>query len=565
MRLHSAYINGYKCFEEGHFVGMEEFMPLNIIIGRNNVGKSSMIDILSLVLDPEEFKKNKENFSSLIIGYKLDFEVIESTSMVLKENAISYIYPNIDEANYLGKVFHVKVIYNEKTQRVGGQFTEFKNEDFHESYEFFWEELASQVISRIREYTILRLGAERNIVPEKQERHTTLLTNGEGATNVILQFITMSSLDGKLVEETLLGYLNEILHPDLFFTDIVVQQVNNNDDIDFVWEIFLEEEGKGRIPISKSGSGLKTIILVLVHLILIPILKDKNPSKIIYAMEELENNLHPFLQRSLFSFIHKWSVENESVAFLTTHSHIPINMFSREKNVNIIHLRKIGDSLISKVTMNYHDSADILEDLDIKASDLLQSNGIIWVEGPTDRMYLNKWIELFSDGKLKEGIQYQIVYYGGRLLSHYSAVELSEENALINVLLTNRNSVIIMDSDKRTIDAKINDTKVRINNEFSGPGSFSWITAGKEIENYIPPAAILKYYKTIKLEKFTAFMNVATFLDSIHKGEGNKYLNNKVEFARSIIPYLSKKDLEKTLDLREQINKLIKLIQNWNK
>ena len=33
----------------------------------------------------------------------------------------------------------------------------------------------------------------------------------------------------------------------------------------------------------------------------------------------------------------------------------------------------------------------MLNDLDVRASDLLQSNGIIWVEGPSDRIYIKRW------------------------------------------------------------------------------------------------------------------------------------------------------------------------------
>ena len=36
------------------------------------------------------------------------------------------------------------------------------------------------------------------------------------------------------------------------------------------------------------------------------------------------------------------------------------------------------------------DNYDVLDDLGAKASDIFQSNGIIWVEGPSDRIYIKK-------------------------------------------------------------------------------------------------------------------------------------------------------------------------------
>lgn len=106
------------------------------------------------------------------------------------------------------------------------------------------------------------------------------------------------------------------------------------------------------------------------------------------------------------------------------------------------------DSFISKT--------HVLEDLDVRASDIFQSNGIIWVEGPSDRVYIKRWLEIWGDKELIEGSDYQFLYYGGRLLSHYTTKETED---LINILSTNRNAAIVIDSDKRSKQGHINDTK----------------------------------------------------------------------------------------------------------
>ena len=72
---------------------------------------------------------------------------------------------------------------------------------------------------------------------------------------------------------------------------------------------------------------------------------------------------------------------------------------NEENKVNIIN---VSDNLQKN---------NVLNDLGIKASDLLQSNGIIWVEGPSDMIYMNKWIELWSEGKYREGKNYQCIFY----------------------------------------------------------------------------------------------------------------------------------------------------------
>ena len=100
--------------------------------------------------------------------------------------------------------------------------------------------------------------------------------------------------------------------------------------------------------------------------------------------------------------------------------------------------------------INEKHNSEILDDLDVKASDLFQTNGIIWVEGPSDRLFILRWLEVFTDNKFREGIDFQFLYYGGRLLAHYEASEsLSADHDLINILTTNRNAVLVMDSDKK--------------------------------------------------------------------------------------------------------------------
>ena len=89
----------------------------------------------------------------------------------------------------------------------------------------------------------------------------------------------------------------------------------------------------------------------------------------------------------------------------------------------------------------------ICVDLGYRASDLLQANCIIWVEGPSDRIYLKYWLKAY-DPDLVEGVHYTIMFYGGRLLRHLSADD-EEIDEFINLRRINQNLVIIIDSDRK--------------------------------------------------------------------------------------------------------------------
>ena len=117
-----------------------------------------------------------------------------------------------------------------------------------------------------------------------------------------------------------------------------------------------------------------------------------------------------------------------------------------------------------------------------KASDLLQANGIIWVEGPSDRIYLNKWLGLVAPD-LKEGIHYSVAFYGGKVLSHFSG-EDDPVADLVQVLRINRNAMWMMDRDGDDETAKLNAHKGRIIEELGNDSC--WVTKGREVENYLP-------------------------------------------------------------------------------
>src|SRR5262249_4606060 len=112
-----------------------------------------------------------------------------------------------------------------------------------------------------------------------------------------------------------------------------------------------------------------------------------------------------------------------------------------------------------------------------------------WVEGPSDRIYLNHWLRLaFPD--FREGVDYSILFYGGRLLSHLAFSEAQPQ--LIQVLEVNRHAAIVIDSDRKSKSAKLNSTKESIQAECEERGIFVWVTQGREIENYISSAILQK-------------------------------------------------------------------------
>ncbi len=515
----------YKSFK-GDYISLKP-EKFTLLIGRNNCGKSSIIDIFESITSPSFFKKLKCDIFVDIYG--------EGTTN--SEYTNSFCGNNTIKLN--------TSIDNKFNSYIVNENSYIEHCSQANTLDYF-----------LTGIEFLRLNSDRDIVPEPYKTEFFLNKNGDGACNLINQVLTRNDLQEKFINQELLLALNTIMNPDSFFSGITVQKIGKKEDS--LWEIFLYE-GDERYALSKMGSGLKTIILVLLNLIIIPKVEEYDDEKIcFFAFEELENNLHPALQRRLFDYLFQYGQDHPNVyIFLTTHSHIAINTFANKPDTQILHVKKEnGISTIDTID-SFISKTHVLEDLDVRASDIFQSNGIIWVEGPSDRIYIKRWLEIWGDKDLIEGSDYQFLYYGGRLLSHYTTEGIED---LINILSTNRNAAIVIDSDKRSKQGHINDTKKRIKKEFEEKEMLCWITKGKEIENYLPFGAINSAYSSKLNANCTQYELFPEYIDDICK----HFTNKKVEFAKKVAPYISDDDASNILGVKEMIIAITRRIKKWN-
>jgi predicted ATP-dependent endonuclease of OLD family len=365
--------------------------------------------------------------------------------------------------------------------------------------------------------------------------------------------------DSNLIQNELLTELTKILFPDIELVNIVSQRHGSN-----LWEIFFDTSNGDRIALSKMGSGIKTVLQILINLIVLPKYKNFSLDHCIFAFEELENNLHPAMQRRLFEYLRDFTITNDSTLFITTHSNIVIDIFGKDEISQIIHVKKQHGITVVNSAGSFVKNKLILKDLDVRASDILQSNGVIWVEGPSDRNYLNKWISLI-DPNLKEGIHYSILPYGGRVLANFSFDYDYLERELIPLLKINTNAFVVIDKDGKKDTDRLNTTKSRIQSEIGSDNC--WITAGREIENYLSKQSLEKWLSgkhEIKgvvtpdpKEKIEDFLKASISELSV------KYNENKSAYSREITEFISLEDLD-VLDLSQNINLMVNAIKEWN-
>jgi len=313
------------------------------------------------------------------------------------------------------------------------------------------------------------------------------------------------------------------------------------------------------LPLASLGTGIHEVVMIAAFCTL--------AEHEIVCIEEPELHLHPLIQRKLIAYL---AAETKNQYFIATHS----AAFIDTPGAAIFHVtQESGTTHIREAVLRQERFA-ICTDLGHRASDIVQANAVVWVEGPSDRTYLNHWIGI-ADARLVEGIHYSVMFYGGRLLSHLSAND-EEVSEFIQLRNLNRNIAIIMDSDKATTRAFVNATKLRLKSEFEQHGGIAWITKGREIENYIHHDRLQRAVKAVYGERYAEACGGGQFDHALFFQRANAKRHRKAGVA----PDLIERDVDKVkvskavagdgaasldvLDLREKVHAVVDMIRRAN-
>jgi putative ATP-dependent endonuclease of OLD family len=566
----SLYVSGFSCFQ-AEPTGFRAFKPITVIIGRNNSGKSKLLDLVQLLTKGH---RNREHFET-------------SGAITFTDSDLRPVFREGVSGGRLGGSHWVAhgahlVGVEAKWKATTGSGVEIQIDPRrHHTSTATQQAREDELRNHLRaaeppffQKHFRRILADRDINPEQPVNDLSISPSGAGATNVVRRHIVSSTLDEDLIQKRLLTDLDRIFGNDGTFQQIEIRQLDTQDKSSEGdhWEIFLREPGKGLIPLSASGSGLKTVILVLLNLIAIPSIENRPPANYVFAFEELENNLHPALLRRLLDYLTEYVDSTGCYLFLTTHSSVTLDYFGSNADSQIIHVAHDGMHARATTISAHLDRVALIQELGAKPSDLLQANGIIWLEGPSDRIYLNRLLQLYSNGKFREGKDYQCAYYGGSVLARMAfSPEDDIDNEFTNLLRLNNNIAVVCDGDRIASNgagSRIKERVRRIKQQAEAiPDAYIWITDAKEIENYVPGSVWAKVYNvtgTPDPGPYDSFPTVGADDNHFVNRELNRKSFDKCEFATAASPLLTRELLDFRFEIKAKMLELVARIESWN-
>jgi len=581
---------------------------LTAIVGKNNFGKSTILDAIQCFYGEKAIDANDFHLGTdEDIEIKITFDDITDSdiercfgykSMVAKANM--KIKEREDDEQYAKK--QLEKLNNDRERKFQETIEKY-NLNFPNkctiTVTFSYSKKGKSTYKIVEDTTIAKSDLFKFLPPIKvisairtPEKETTAGTKSNLKELISLlqsendseDYIELPKIEGKLSygeiktliskkEEEKCKYLSDDLT--LNFQNAINNdslsvkvKIDNNFKFDFKYKTVLEDKdvpGK-EVDILSCGTGLQSMMILSILQTYIKLKKDDD---FILLIEEPEVYLHPSLQRKMISTLLKISERNQVI--LTTHSPIIVSKIDKD-NIHCVTKEKGVTSLVEATVEN------IVQELGIQVSDILNKQAVIFVEGKDDARLFSLLINKIAkhkglDSNFSEKYIDIIQTDGFDKMSFYANAQILHKD-VVKVpywVITDSDGEYIEDRKKALMDkGKANGLNLR-EEQFK-------ILSEYAIESYFLDPNLLKLIFEFEDRDAihlcdTYFQKYEEALEKLRKGKWN---SDKKAFRNNFKPKIMFSNLNKSEEVIEHIldkhynaNELFKqsrkiLIEKWS-
>jgi len=322
------------------------------------------------------------------------------------------------------------------------------NESFENKFYFCDKEYKNEIKIDISEFKnlfhFIRINADRNLSDEKSNNNylisknlIDIISNDESWQNLIkkvpnemLDLFKETDIENEIIKkstDSLNPIMVELKHTKDCIIGLPHLELNLTDEniIKFIKSSTVAKYKYDDYAFEEQVQGLGISNLIYMHIQLEKFKKEFD-SKVInfFVIEEPEAHMHPQMQRVLIKYLNNYFDNQKIQGLITTHSNEIIKV-SEMKKVRVI---RLAETLLSNKIFDLNQFVETLSDNDtihfysllfrINYSDLIFANKIIMYEGDTEKMFLERILNLEKYKSLRE--QYiSFVQVGGAYAHKY--------------------------------------------------------------------------------------------------------------------------------------------------
>ena len=410
MRISKYTVRNFKSIEDGTF----EVSDDAILIGKNNSGKSNIIKSLEAFrenilqkTDQHFGREDSDWFSKSVIGkdtskeisWKIIFELTDeerlsimdsltlsngphrsSVKDVMEEDWFRNIQLKIKKERTGPASFDYYLFYNGKfikASNMSSNRNTFRHSGYNVALRMSSGTLVELIEDSVRGWNFVSPIREPKDLG-KALRNEDLDRRGENLVQV-LNFLSSDKPD--IFEKIRKSYI-DIMEG---VSDLSINFDKDAEELNYK-TIMVEEDGfDTTFKSSDISSGSKEILVLLAQIFL------SGDETDVLAIEEPELHLHPGATKKVYNVLQEQAKENDVQLIISTHSSVFVNETPVE---NLVRVERKGTSVMRSVSEEDVDRE--LKDLGYDQSELLQSEGVILVEGRSDRLILGRICEVFD-------------------------------------------------------------------------------------------------------------------------------------------------------------------------